>query len=47
VPVAHARWLSQHIPGVDSRITPEDGHLTLIVRRVPEAHAWLLDRFHG
>jgi pimeloyl-ACP methyl ester carboxylesterase len=44
VPLGHGRWLADHIPGVDARFTAEDGHLTL-TRRVPEVHAWLLERF--
>jgi pimeloyl-ACP methyl ester carboxylesterase len=47
VPPAHAVWLSQHIPGVDSRLTGEDGHLTLAEHRVPQVHDWLLERFPG
>jgi pimeloyl-ACP methyl ester carboxylesterase len=44
VPRAHGEWLARRIPGVDARFTPDDGHLTLFVRRVPEVHGWLLER---
>lgn len=42
VPVAHGRWLAARIPGVDARITADDGHLTLLVRRMHEVNDWLL-----
>jgi pimeloyl-ACP methyl ester carboxylesterase len=45
VPHGHGVWLSQHISGVEFRLSPEDGHLTLFEHRVPEVHAWLLEHF--
>jgi len=42
VPAAHGRWLAERIPGVEARITAEDGHLTLIERRMREVNDWLL-----
>jgi pimeloyl-ACP methyl ester carboxylesterase len=42
VPVSHAHWLAERIPGVEARIDPSDGHLTLIERRMREVNAWLL-----
>jgi pimeloyl-ACP methyl ester carboxylesterase len=44
VPPAHGRWLAERIPGVEARFTADDGHLTLTERRIPEVHAWLLER---
>jgi pimeloyl-ACP methyl ester carboxylesterase len=44
VPPGHGRWLAERIPGVEARFTAEDGHLTLAQRRIPEVHAWLLER---
>jgi pimeloyl-ACP methyl ester carboxylesterase len=44
VPFGHGVWLSQHIPGVDARLTEDDGHLTIARRRMPDVHAWLVGR---
>lgn len=45
VPCQHGEWLASKIPGVEAHLTEEDGHLTLLQRRVGEVHAWLLDHF--
>jgi pimeloyl-ACP methyl ester carboxylesterase len=42
VPESHGRWLAERIPGVEARITSDDGHLTLVERRMREVNEWLL-----
>ena len=44
VPIEHGRWLAERIPGVDARLSDEDGHVTLYERRIPDVHTWLLER---
>jgi pimeloyl-ACP methyl ester carboxylesterase len=41
VPVDHGRWLARRIPGVETRILDDEGHLSLYAR-IPEVHEWLL-----
>jgi pimeloyl-ACP methyl ester carboxylesterase len=41
VPVAHARWLAERIPGVETHISEEDGHLSIAVGRLGEIYDWL------
>jgi pimeloyl-ACP methyl ester carboxylesterase len=42
VPFAHGEWLARAIPGVEARLTDEDGHLTLVPRHLDDLHRWLL-----
>ncbi len=44
VPFSHGEWLSNRIPGVDARILPGDGHITLVVSRISEVHTWLMSK---
>jgi pimeloyl-ACP methyl ester carboxylesterase len=45
VPVAHARWLAERIPGVEAHISEEDGHLSISVGRLGEIYDWLAAKF--
>lgn len=45
VPFGHGVWLAARIPGVEARLTADDGHLTLTEHRVPDVHAWLLSKW--
>lgn len=41
VPAAHARWLASRIPGAELRLTPEDGHIS-VLNHARSALDWLL-----
>ena len=45
VPFGHGVWLAAHIPGVEARLTADDGHLTLTEHRVGGVHEWLLSKW--
>ena len=47
VPFAHGEWLARRIPAVDARLSRDDGHLTLLVRRLGEVHDWLVAVHEG
>jgi pimeloyl-ACP methyl ester carboxylesterase len=45
VPFGHGVWLAAQIPGVEARLTDDDGHLTLPVHHLGEVYDWLLERW--
>jgi len=44
VPFSHTKWLASKISNVEARFLPDDGHVTISARRIPEVHAWLLGK---
>jgi pimeloyl-ACP methyl ester carboxylesterase len=44
VPYAQGAWLAEHISEADTHFLPDDGHITLLERRVPEVHAWFVNQ---
>jgi pimeloyl-ACP methyl ester carboxylesterase len=42
-PPAHARWLASHLPAPQLRLTPGDGHLSVLTH-APDALAWIAAR---
>jgi pimeloyl-ACP methyl ester carboxylesterase len=44
VPFSHGEWLAAHIPGVEARLSDDDGHLTLVENHLEAVHEWLLER---
>lgn len=45
VPYTHGEWLSKSIPQAESHLSTEEGHLTLLVNRIPEIHDWMISYF--
>jgi pimeloyl-ACP methyl ester carboxylesterase len=35
VPAAHGRWLGEHVPGAELRLSDADGHISLLETRMP------------
>jgi pimeloyl-ACP methyl ester carboxylesterase len=44
VPFSHGEWLAKQIPNADARLEAGEGHLTLMVTRVSDTHAWLKEK---
>ena len=44
IPVSHGKWLANQISTAETRFLPDDGHLSLSARRIPDVHAWLLGK---
>jgi pimeloyl-ACP methyl ester carboxylesterase len=44
VPFAHGEWLASRIPGVESRLTEDDGHMTFMNNNLAVMLDWILER---
>jgi pimeloyl-ACP methyl ester carboxylesterase len=45
VPFGHGAWLARQVPRAEARLTDDDGHLSLLTRRMPEVLRWLRERW--
>ncbi len=41
VPAAHGKWLASHVPGAETMLLPDEGHISL-GEKFGEVHDWLL-----
>jgi pimeloyl-ACP methyl ester carboxylesterase len=46
VPVSHAHWLTEHLPGAEQDVDPDAGHVSLL-HGIGRVHAWLLERYQA
>jgi hypothetical protein len=44
VPADHGRWLRANVAGAEGEVLEDEGHLTLVVNRIGDVHAWLHER---
>jgi pimeloyl-ACP methyl ester carboxylesterase len=44
VPADHGRWLRANVAGAEGEVLEDEGHLTLMVNRIGDVHAWLHER---
>jgi pimeloyl-ACP methyl ester carboxylesterase len=44
VPAPHAAWLRENVAGAQGETLPGEGHFTVFINRVGDAHAWLAER---
>jgi len=45
VPFAHGQWLAAHLPRAEVHLEPKEGHISLIMNRVPAVQECLAARF--
>jgi pimeloyl-ACP methyl ester carboxylesterase len=44
VPFGHGEWLARQIPGVETWLTEEDGHMTFLHNDLEKILGWLIER---
>jgi hypothetical protein len=43
IPFQHGECLADHTPGAEAALSDTDGHLTLLLDRIGDVHAWLVN----
>lgn len=45
VPFSHGQWIASHLRRGEIHLEPNEGHITLYERRIPEVHDWIRSKF--
>lgn len=45
VPFSHGQWISARVPGADVHLEPNEGHISIVIKRGPVALDWLASKF--
>ncbi len=45
VPFSHGKWLASNIPGAESHLLENEGHLSTVYKHISDIHDWLTTKF--
>ena len=44
-PYSGGQWVAAHVPGAEVHLEPDEGHISIYERRIPEVHRWIASQF--